>query len=217
MTRTLKEYIKDKFILSNYQKTILNKDNEVIKMFIDVASTFGYSTPKVKTFSTYYYNGINDSSGLYFYDQMIDGKSVRLAYLDYVSYDKITDENVKKNISDKYGITLYTDVNGKIFYMDWSRKQLFDAKYEYIKTEDKRKQYDDYVAKLKEKEKKNEANTTDKVEYAFIGELLLKKFYYGTDRKFYVSENNAPKTVINDATTDFGYCQHLLSKIVANA
>ena len=76
-----------------------------------------------------------------------------------------------------------------------------------------RKQYDEYLKSLEVKEKNNEENLLDSTKYAFIGELLMKKFYYGTDKKFYMSEKNSPKTLVNDSTNDFGYCQHLLSKI----
>lgn len=214
MTKTLREYVKEKFILSNYKKTILNETNVVNEMFIDVAQTFGYGEPKPKSTTSYYYNyGVQDSTGLYFYDQVIQGKTQKLAYLDYINYNEIKDEEMKKNATDKYGVSIYTDVNGKLWYMCWARSMMFPAKYSDITNEEKRKQYDEYVKSLKEKEKNNEENTIDNTKYAFIGELLMKKFYYGTDKNFYMSEKNSPKTLVNDSTTDFGYCQHLLSKI----
>ena len=218
MTKTLREYVKEKFILSNYKKTILNKADVVGDMFIEVASTFGYSEPKAKSnYSSYYYStGVQDSSGLYFYDQNVGGKTIRVAYLDYINYGDIKDEEMKKNSTDKYGVSIYTDVNGNLWYMCWARSQMFPAKYEHIKNEEKRKQYDEYLKSLEVKEKNNEENLLDSTKYAFIGELLMKKFYYGTDKKFYMSEKNSPKTLVNDSTNDFGYCQHLLSKITQN-
>ena len=215
MTKSLREYVKEKFILSNYKKTILNETNVVNEMFIDVAGTFGYGEPKPKsTYTSYYYNnGVQDSSGLYFYDQNVKGVTHKMAYLDYISYDSITREDMKRNTTDKYGVSIYTDVNGKLWYMCWARSTLFPAEYSDIKNEEKRKQYDEYVKSLKEKEKKNEENVLDNIKYAFIGELLMKKFYYGTDKNFYMSEKNSPKTIVKDSETDFGYCQHLLSKI----
>ena len=217
MTKSLREYVKEKFILSNYKKTILNTTDVVNDMFIEVASTFGYGEPKPKsTYATYYYSGVQDSSGLYFYDQNVSGKTVKVAYLDYIDYKNITDEEMKKNATDKYGVSIYTDVNGNLWYMCWARSQMFPAKYEYITNEEKRKQYDEYLNSLKVKEKNNEENLLDNIKYAFIGELLMKKFYYGTDKNFYMSEKNSPKTLVNDSTNDFGYCQHLLSKITQN-
>ena len=94
MTKTLREYVKEKFILSNYKKTILNTTDVVNDMFIEVASSFGYGEPKPKsTYTSYYYtSGVQDSSGLYFYDQNVGGKTIRVAYLDYINYGDIKDE-----------------------------------------------------------------------------------------------------------------------------
>lgn len=218
MTKTLREYVKEKFILSNYKKTILNTTDVVNDMFIDVASVFGYAEPKAKsTYTSYYYqSGVQDSSGLYFYDQVVSGKTIRMSYIDYIPYNDITDEEMKKNATDNYGVSIYVDVNGNLWYMCWARSQMFPAKYEHIRTEEKRKQYNEYLKSLEVKEKNNEENLLDNIKYAFIGELLMKKFYYGTDKKFYMSEKNSPKMLVNNSTTDFGYCQNLLSKITQN-
>lgn len=218
MTKTLREYVKEKFILSNYKKTILNTTDVVNDMFIDVASVFGYAEPKAKsTYTSYYYqSGVQDSSGLYFYDQVVSGKTIRMSYIDYIPYNDITDEEMKKNATDNYGVSIYVDVNGNLWYMCWARSQMFPAKYEHIRTEEKRKQYNEYLKSLEVKEKNNEENLLDNIKYAFIGELLMKKFYYGTDKKFYMSEKNSPKMLVNDSTNDFGYCQNLLSKITQN-
>lgn len=218
MTRTLKEYVKEKFILSNYKKIILNENNLVNDMFIDIAHTFGYGEPKEKITKTHYYydTGVQDPSGLYFYEQVIQGKKYKLAYLDYVNYEDIKREEVKKNCSECYGITIYTDEYGNLMYMSWSRTNLYPAEYSDIRNDEKRIQYDEYLKSLEVKEKNNEENLLDNTKYAFIGELLMKKFYYGTDKKFYMSEKNSPKTLVNDSTNDFGYCQHLLSKITQN-
>lgn len=205
MVRSLKNYIKDKFIESNYKKVILKQDSKIIDMFIEVASDFGFAE-KPKTKSYYGYSAYTGGYAydLYFYKHKLNKQDDKeLAFVDYISP------------KDGYltGKSVYCDRDGNLFMLDYKDNSIIPTTRDQLDSPDRIKIYDNYMEKISKKDTKTPEKQDENIEYTFIENNGNIKYFYGTDNNFYMSDGNTSKIKINNDTEAYTMCNNILSKI----
>lgn len=213
MTKSLREYVKTNFIASSYMKTILKKDSPVIDMYIEVGNSLGYGEKKTKTYD-YYTTKSKEICGLYFYPVNINGNTKEMAYLTYVDKNDLPED---KNVG--YGMSMYVDMEGKLWVVNYTTHKGFNTDENMIKDNAKLKMYKDFLKHLEdENAKKSSALKEDTtIDYLFIGDILDKRFFRGSDENFYISEKNAPKTRLEANTEDFLTCKGIWANLEETA
>ena len=206
MTKSLREYVKTNFIASSYMKTILKKDSPVIDMYIEVGNSLGYGEKKTKTYD-YYTTKSKEICGLFFYPVSINGKSIESAYLTYI--DK---KDLPSECNECSGMSLYVDMEGKLWAVNYTTRKGLNVDASMIKDTAKLKMYNEFLEYL-EKNKKSTAKEDDSIDYLFIGDVLDKRFFRGSDENFYISEKGSPKTRLEADTNDFLTCKGIWTNL----
>ena len=210
MTKSLREYVKTNFIVSSYMKTIMKKNSPVIDMYIDVGNSLGYGEKKLKTYD-YYSTKSKEICGLYFYPININDGIKEMAYLTYVDKNDLPED---KNVG--YGMSMYVDMEGKLWVVNYTTHKGFNTDENMIKDTTKLKMYNDFLEYL-EKNKKTSDKEDDSIDYLFIGDVLDKRFFRGSDENFYISEKNAPKIRLEANTEDFLTCKGIWTNLEESA
>lgn len=212
MTKSLREYVKTNFIVSNYMKTIMKKDSPVIDMYIDVGNSLGYGEKKTKTYD-YYTTKSKEICGLYFYPININGDTIEAAYLSFIDKNSLPD-----NMKQEVGLSIYVAMDGTLWATNYSTHKGMMIDRSMIKDSNKLKTYDEFLKYLeKEKSKKSGKVEDTSIDYLFIGDDVDKKFFHGSDNNFYVSEKNEPKTRLETNTNDFLVCETIWDKLEKTA
>lgn len=190
--KTLKEYITRKYVENSYRNVILKQDTPIISMFLKVGEDFGigdgHSFSKTKT---YYWN----EDELYFYNQLTSKGTKEVAYVDYLASKRRS---------------VYTDRQGNLFLMNYLTQDIEPTTIDSIEDKERKERYLKYMAKLNNKNKKDE--NVD-IKYTFLGKNNDKKYYYGTDEKYYVDDSNMSKNEIKDDVEAKMYCDGVLAQL----
>ncbi len=202
---SLKDYIKNKFIENSYLKTILKKDSPVIDMFIEVGENFGYGDTKKEISCKYnsygYYS--EDIAGYYFTNQILNGIKTKMAYVTYIT-----------GKDNGYGTSVYMTKDGTLYKYNYSTHVGTRVDTSVLDTKELLDKYNNYLKVSLELDKdKEESKTNPKIEYMFIGDNKDKKFFYGTDNNFYMSEKNGKKVGLNKDTAEFLFCKDVWSNL----
>lgn len=208
MTKSLRDYVKTNFIVSNYMKTIMKKNSPIIDMYIDVGNSLGYGEKKTKTYD-YYTTKSTEICGLYFYPININGNTKEMAYLAYVDKKDLPEG------SNLYSMSLYVDMEGKLWMYNYTTHKGINVDETVIKDEAKLKTYNNFLKHLEDEKAKKSSNVKEdtSIDYLFIGDVLDKRFFRGSDENFYISEKNAPKTRLEANTEDFLTCKGIWANL----